>query len=143
MRTHKFYLISLFLLLLTIAIADTAYARLKTDSTKVRDVQISQQMVITEVSHIKGQKTIKYKAAIRGVFRVVSVDKDKAKIELDWALCPQQGCPVMATYFGGTNEYVHLDELIIQARKNEVKIKRLAMLAKSKPRINETYTDNL
>jgi hypothetical protein len=135
----KIHLKSLFVSLLALAAIPNAHAS-KTDSTKLRDVQTSQQMVITEVSHIKGQKTIKYKATLKGVFRVTLVDKDKESVELDWALCPGGGCPVMATSYAGTKEYRQLDDIIAVARKNEAKIKRLA---KARPRINETYTERL
>jgi hypothetical protein len=125
------------------AIYTNVRAFLKTDSTKIREVHTSQQMVITEVSHAKGQKTVRFKARLVDVFRVSSIINHKTTIELDWAVCPTAGCPAMATYYGGTKSYQQIGAIIDNARRSQAKIKRLAALAKSRPRINETYTERL
>jgi len=120
-----------------------SYALPKIDSTKSREILTSQQLFIVEISHVKGEKDVRFKAELRDAFKIICYDKDHTFTELNWVLCPDGQCPIPGTYNAGTAEYRHLDAIIANSRKNSAKLKRLDKLAKEKPRIDETFTERL
>jgi hypothetical protein len=98
------------------------------DSSKVREVFLSQQLFVVEVSKIKRKNTkhhrVHFKAENRDAFMITCYKNDTSYTELYWTMCSGGICPVAGTYKFGTPGYKQLDSLIAQAKQSKIKLKK-------------------
>jgi hypothetical protein len=102
-------------------------------ATKVREILLSQQLFVVEISPVKGSKPkdklVNFKAELRDAFMVICYDGDKTITELNWTMCPNGKCPIAKTYNWGTPEYNQVDTLMREGkastRKLEARIREL------------------
>lgn len=105
---------------------------------KVRQILLSQQLFLVELSPVKGSKPkdklVNFKGELRDAFMIVCYNGNKTTTELDWSMCPNGKCPIGKSYNQGTKEYDELDGLIAATKasnaKFQAKIKKLQKQSK-------------
>ncbi|MEO3406397.1 hypothetical protein AAFN85_20965 [Mucilaginibacter sp. CAU 1740] len=110
------------------------------NSTKQREVLLSQQLFVVKLSKLKSKpdkpQKVNFKAELRDAFMVICYDKNKTITELNWTMCPNGKCPITGTFNYGSAQYKQLDTVIANARlanaQSTKKLKSLTSSAKSK-----------
>ncbi|WP_184545194.1 hypothetical protein [Mucilaginibacter sp. FT3.2] len=113
-----------------LSLSASAQRLVKPDSnlrvSKVRQVLISQQLFLVELSPVKGSKPkdklVNFKGELRDAFMIICYNGNKTIEELGWSMCPNGKCPIGKSYNAGTKEYDELDGVIAAAKANNIKL---------------------